>query len=273
MKDKKEEVKEDKKTEKKIEKESKLLVENREVVVPGQILADGFDFLPSYGSYRKGEEIRAKRLGIINVEGKVLKIIPLSGKYLPKKHDVIIGKVIDITMNAWRFDINSAYSAMLNIREVGHQNHSYNSYPQKGSLSKLYDMGDYVFCKITNVSGQNLVDLTTNGHGLRRLYGGRILYVNTHKVPRIIGKKGSMVNMIKDATNSKLIVGQNGVVWLLAEPEMEAIAVKAIRKIEKESHISGLTDRVRKFLEKETGKKIENKREEKTSENKNNNQN
>jgi exosome complex component RRP4 len=238
------------------QQESKLLVKDRDVVVPGQVLAEGFDFLPSYGTYRTNDKILANKLGLIHLEGKVIKTIPMAGRYHPKKYDVIIAKVIDVGMNAWRLNINSAYNAMLSSKEVGGSG-GYGSYPQKGNLSKIYKIGDYVFCKITKVSGQNLVDLSTNGPGLRKLYNGRIIHVNTHKVPRIIGKKGSMVNMIKQATDAKMVVGQNGIVWLQCEPKLESIAVRAIKKIEEESHIPGLTNRIKEFLEKETGKKLD----------------
>ncbi len=237
---------------------NQLLVENKEIVVPGQVLAEGMEFLPSYGTYRKENKIIAKVLGVINLENKVIRIIPLSGRYLPKKNDVIIGKVIDILVSGWRLDINSPYTAVLNIRDTGGR---FSDRYQKSDISKIFALGDYVFCKITNVTSQNLVDVTTNGPGLRKLYNGRIIKVGTHKVPRIIGKRGSMVNMIKDATGCKIVVGQNGLVWIQAEPEIEHIAVEAIRKIEAESHIPGLTDRIKKFLEEKTGKKLNIKEE------------
>ena len=63
-----------------------------------------------------------------------------------------------------------------------------------------------------------------------------------------------MVSLIKNATGCKIIVGQNGVVWLQGEPMSEVIAIQAIKKIEEESHISGLTERVTEFLEKSCGK-------------------
>ena len=91
---------------------------------------------------------------------------------------------------------------------------------------------------------------------------GQIIEVNTHKVPRIIGKDGSMVSMIKQATGCNIIVGQNGWVWLNSEDaKMELIAIETIKKIEAEATSSGLTDRIKIFLEKKTGKKIEQRTE------------
>jgi exosome complex component RRP4 len=107
-----------------------------------------------------------------------------------------------------------------------------------------------------NVTSQNLVDLSVRDQGLRKIRGGRIIEVNTHKVPRIIGKKGSMVSMIKQATGCRIIVGQNGLIWVDGEPAKENIAVTAIEKIENESHMSGLTERMKEFLENATGVKL-----------------
>ena len=86
-----------------------------------------------------------------------------------------------------------------------------------------------------------------NDHRTRKLIGGRILKITPSKVPRVIGKAGSMIELIKDKTKCQIIVGQNGVIWI--KGEKESLASKTILMIEKESHISGLTDKITKFLE------------------------
>ncbi|MGM5480228.1 MAG: exosome complex RNA-binding protein Rrp4 [Nanobdellota archaeon] len=231
---------------------SKLLIEQREVVVPGQVLAEGMEYLPSHGTYRKDEQILANRLGVSFMDGKVIKTIPLSGRYLPKKNDVVIGKVNNVLSMGWRVELNSPYTGLIPIKDGANE-----FIPRGADLSKYHDIGDFFVGKITNVSGQNLIDVTIKGPGLHKLHGGRIITVNTNKVPRVIGKKGSMVSMIKKATDCKITVGQNGLVWLNGEPKMENLAVKTIKKIERESHNSGLTDEIKEFLEKETGRQID----------------
>lgn len=233
---------------------SKILVEEREVVVPGQVLAQGMDYLPSYGTYRLDDKILANKLGVAFIDGKVIKTIPLAGNYLPKKNDVIIGKVVDVVSMGWRVEFNSPYGGLIPIRDG-----TFEFVPRGADLTRYFDIGDYFVGKITNVTSQFLVDVSVKGQGLYKLRDGRFIKVNTHKVPRIIGKKGSMVTMIKNATDVKITVGQNGLIWLCGEPAMENIAVQAIKKIEEESHISGLTERIREFLENATGKKIEEK--------------
>ena len=232
--------------------EEQLFVQDKEVVVPGEVLAQGMSYLPGNGTYRLNDQIIANRLGLLTMEGKVMKTVPLSGRYLPKRNDVIVGRVIDILMSGWRLEINSPYSAVLPLKDASF------SYIEKGEdLTRFFELDDYMVCKITNVTSQNLVDVSCKGPGLQKLKGGRIVEVNTHKVPRIIGKKGSMVSMIKNATGCKVTVGQNGIVWLSGEPEMEVIVVNALRFIEEKSHVSGLTEMVREFLEKATGKPVE----------------
>jgi len=223
-----------------------LLVKDKEIVIPGEDLALGMDYLPSYGTFREGERITAGKLGLVNIDGRVIRLIPLSGKYLPKAGDTIIGKVVDVTINGWRIDINSAYSAMLSMKDATSE------FIVRGAdLTKYFNFDDMIVTKIINVTTQNLVDLTMKGPGLRKLGEGRIIHVNTYKVPRIIGKQGSMITMVKDATNCYITIGQNGVVWIQGEPENEIKAEEAIRKIESESHISGLTDKMKEFLEKQ----------------------
>ena len=232
--------------------ESRLVAQDKSVVAPGQVLAEGMEYLPSQGTYRKNDRIYANQTGLLAIEGKVLKLIPLAGVYLPKRGDVIIGRVIDILMTGWRFSTNSPYSAVLPLKDATFD------YIKKGAdLTTYFDLDEYVVCKIFQVTSQNLVDVSMKGPGLRKLKGGRVLKVNAAKVPRIIGKRGSMVSMIKQATGCAMIVGQNGLVWLAGEPAQEVLAVNAIRKIEREAHVPGLTERMRVYLEAETGKKID----------------
>ena len=229
----------------------KELIKDKDIAVPGEKLAQGMGYLPGPGTYRDGEYIVAGTLGLVSIEARTIRLINLSGRYIPKRGDTIICKVVDVNFSGWRLETNCAYSAMLSVKDAT------SDFVARGAdLTQYYNIGDYLVCKITNVTSQKLIDVTIKGPGLRGLKGGRIVRVNTHKVPRIIGKQGSMVSMIKNATGCKITVGQNGLVWLQGEPKGELIVIKTLKKIEEESHLGGLTDRIKEFLEKETGQKI-----------------
>lgn len=222
-----------------------LEVKNKEPVVPGEVLATGMDYLPAQGTYRNGDKIHASKLGLVYIDGRAIKLIPLTGRYIPKRGDTIIGKVIDIMLSGWRLNINSAYTAMLSMKDATSE------FIARGAdLTRYYELDDYVVVKITNVTSQKLVDVTMKGPGLRKLGSGRILYVNTNKVPRIIGKQGSMVSIVKRKTNTNVIVGQNGLVWIKGDsPYNEIVAERAIKKIEAEAHTSGLTEKMNSSIE------------------------
>ena len=224
---------------------SKLLVEERQIVVPGQELAEGMDYLPGEDVFRDGDKLFAMKLGLFNLSGRLVKVTALCGSYLPNGGDLVIGKVVSVGLNGWRVDIGWAFEANLNLKDAS------SDYIDRGAdLTKYFDTGEYILTQITNVSGSKIVDLTMKGPGLRKLGPGRIFKVGSSKVPRIIGKQGSMISMIKETTNCKISVGQNGFIWLIGDnlPD-EILAVNAIRKVEEESHIQGLTEKIKEYLE------------------------
>jgi exosome complex component RRP4 len=225
-----------------------ILVEEKDIVAPGETLAEGMDYIPGKGTFRDDDEIISKGLSLINIDGSVIKGIPMNGRYVPQEGDRVIGRVKDILMSGWKIDINSAYDSMLPLKDASHD------YIEKGSdLTRYFDLGDYVAVKITSVSTQKMVDITAKGQGLQKLEGGRIIEVNPQKVPRIIGSRGSMISIIKKALDCNIFVGQNGYAWLNAEPENEVKAIQAIRRIEREAHTNGLTERISDMLDHDQG--------------------
>jgi len=224
----------------------KVYINDHDIVIPGELLAEGFDFLPSGKAFREDEKIFASTIGVASVKGRVIKVIPLAGKYMPRKGDVVIGKVVNISHSGWILDIDSPYLADLNIGEASSEYIDTNRTP----MTKYFDLGDYALCEIITISEGFFVKLTAKFKPYRRLMGGNIIKVSPTKIPRIIGKAGSMVNMLKDASGCDITVGQNGLVWIKGEPENEAMVARIIKIIEKESHMPGLTDKIKRMLEK-----------------------
>ena len=226
--------------------ESELLVKERELVIPGQTLAKGLDYLPSSGCFRANDEVRAKLLGLVRLKDRFVSIVPLAGVYIPKPGDGVIGFVKDMQTTLWVIDINSPYDSIMLLGEAVDEYIDLN----KTDISMFYDIGDVIYAKVLSVSKSKSVHLTMNDRRARKLIGGRIMKITPSKVPRLIGREGSMIEMIKDKTKTQIIVGQNGIVWL--KGEKESLAVKAVLTIENESHTVGLTDRVSQLLNKES---------------------
>ena len=223
----------------------KLLIKEREIVVPGQELAEGMEYLPSSGTYRDQNKIISNKLGVVSVNKNIIKVIPLTGRYMPKVDDVVIGRVLEIGFYGWSVDIGSAYPATLSIRDATE------FIDKEEDLTKYYDYGDIIAARVNKVTRYKSIDITTKGPGLRKLIGGKVIEVTPSKVPRMIGKQGSMISMIKDYTGCNLLVGQNGKVWVKGTSlEKENLVTKMIMKIEQESHIDGLTDKIKNLLNK-----------------------
>lgn len=233
--------------------EDVLNVKERDIVVPGEVVAEGMGFLPSKGLYREGAKIHAGRLGMVSIEGKVIKLVPLTGTYVPKLNDKIICKIIDVLMTGWRVETRSPYSAVLGLKDATTE-----FIPRSVDLTQYYAIGEYILCKVVTVTSQRLIDVTMKGPGLKKLKDGRLVEVNSYKVPRIIGKEGSMLMMIRNATGCSIDVGQNGWIWVAGpSPQQEMQAVSALKKVEEEAHLPGLTERMKVYLEELTGKPVE----------------
>ena len=222
---------------------SNILVKEKDIVIPGEVLAEGMDYLPGDNTYRQNDKIFSKVLGLVGIPGRVIKITPLSGPYELKVGDKIIGRVIDIAMSGWRIETGTAYSAMMNVKDASSRFIRNNE-----DLSKILAIGDYAVIKITKVTSQRLIDLTMREPGLHKVIGGRILEINSQKVPRVIGRQGSMIQLIKEKTGCEITVGQNGRVWVKGTPEGELKAEAAVKLIAQKAHLPGLTDTVSKFL-------------------------
>jgi exosome complex component RRP4 len=231
-----------KEKEQEIKKEDKK-EEKRKLVIPGETIASGKDILPGDGTRKEGNDVIASRYGLADISGRLVKVIPLSGGYVPRYGNTIIGKITDVSFNGWMVDVESPYGAFLPVAEVPR-------YIHKDNLSEFLSIGDVIACKVLSFKRKS-IDLSIQGKGLGRLEGGMVIKVNSNKVPRVIGKEGSMIKLIKQSTNSEIIVGQNGLIWIKAdEIENELKAKDAILFIVNRSFIDGLTEKVKEYLEK-----------------------
>jgi exosome complex component RRP4 len=213
---------------------------DRQLVLPGDLL--GTHVRGGAGTYRDGESVYAACLGIRSIRDGFVSVIPLSGKYIPKRGDFVVGKVAEMTPSAWVIDLNSPYVAPLPGSETPWD-------AQFGEASKYMTVGDTVLVEIRDINEIGRVSVTMMGPNLRKLVGGQTIDVDASKVPRLIGRGGSMIGLLKRLTRCHMIVGQNGRIWLDGTVEDLTIALAAIKKIEQDAHKLGLTDAVAAYIE------------------------
>lgn len=216
----------------------------REVVVPGEAIDEKKGRKLGDGVYAEGNRVFAKVLGIPLVGTNEIKVIPMSGVYIPKMNDRVVGVVDQVEISGWLVDINSPYISFLPVSDGVDEFVD----THRMDLTRFFDVGDVVYCKVSKVTKGMTIRVSMRSLGARKLYGGSIVKVKPTKVPRIIGKGGSMINLIKNKTGCSIYVGKNGVVWIRGENKNKAI--EAILTVERESHTIGLTDKIEKMLSK-----------------------
>ncbi|PIN89805.1 RNA-binding protein [Candidatus Pacearchaeota archaeon CG10_big_fil_rev_8_21_14_0_10_35_13] len=212
------------------------------VAIPGEIIKTGKEYLPGEWTMRIGDNIIATKYGIIDESGKFLRVIPVSGIYTPRRSDLIVGRITDITFNGWVVDVDAPYSAFLPLAE-------YPKFISSEELAEYLDIGDLILCQV-NKNKRKGVDLTIKGRGLGKLDDGMIIKINPNKVPRVIGKEGSMVSLIKNYTNCEITVGQNGIIWIKGKELKDELSTKkAIEFVVEKSSVNGLTEIMKEYLE------------------------
>jgi len=227
--------------------------EAKQLVTPGELLAEG-DYQAGENTYLEGGKVFASRIGLADTDNKRVNVVALRAFYMPKVGDIIIGSVNEVGFNGWTKDIKAPYEAMLRASDVLSRPFK----PQNDELSQVLDTGDLIVAKIASYDRAHDPQLTVGEPGLGKITRGQLMHVTPTKIPRVIGRKGSMISMIKQETNCQIILGLNGVILVTGKnPDDEELAMMAIRKIDEESHTTGLTDRVTQLLKEEKGKREE----------------
>ena len=172
----------------------------------------------------------------------MVRVVPLSGRYIPKAGDDVIGTVTDVQTTFWLLDIGAPRWAPLHMTGT----------PWKievGETDQYLRVGDAVLVQVESLDPTGRIGVTMNGEGLGKLEGGTIVTISPARVPRVVGRGGSMIQTILRRTGAKISVGQNGRIWVGGD----AVAIERVREvlrmIDEEGHRRGLTERVDTYLQ------------------------
>lgn len=205
-----------------------------EYELKGDIYLPG-DFL------REGKVPPGKELVVYEKDGRLYAAVPLmmdeagniislEAVYKSKVGDPIVGVVVDTRGPNYVVDIGVGANCMILSKM------------EKVKLRK----GDVVFGRIVRLEYPNTVIL---GNVVKLIGNGVVVDVPPAKVPRIIGKKSSMLRLLKEGLNVKMFVGANGYIWIDGEGDNVVEAVRIIKFIVIASHLGGLTERVQRMIE------------------------
>ena len=232
---------------------------SRDLVVPGEVLTeDTKTFLPGRGTIfnKDRTKIMSLNIGLKQVKRNYINVIPLRGFYTPRPGDKVIALITDKNPVKYICDINAKDKGILKPKNTvarGKPRGYRGGAPDREDNStEKYDIGDILIVKVLSADRLNKPELTTVGKYLGKRRDGVVITIDTPKIPRIIGRSGSMIKLLKNLTKSNVFVTQNGRIWLKGEDlAHERLLIDAIRKIEKEAHTVGLTDRMSEYIENE----------------------
>jgi len=192
-----------------------------------------------------GKRIISTAIGLSDISDDSVRVIPLTGVYIPKTDDLVIGTITSIFGNSWFADINSCYQGML----LGQDVFGRGSYPTTSEMKERLDKGDIIYARIANSDRQREPLISIADKNLGKIDSGELTKISPTKIPRLIGKRGSMIQTIEESTNATITVGQNGLVVVSCDETNGLLkALAAIRMVDEQAHIVDLTDKVKKML-------------------------
>jgi exosome complex component RRP4 len=200
----------------------------KKVVIPGELISQERKRLGS-NVYVANGKIYSKVLGISEDSDERASVVPLEGKYFPQQDDVVIGVVTRAIFAGYNININSFVESFI----------------PKSVMREDLKVGDLISAKVEYINELREADLGFP----RRMFGGDVIEVTAVRTPRLIGKSGSMLELLKQGTGCEIIIGKNGRVW--ARNGNLALLKKIVLFINDNSYKSNLTNAVEEFFKAE----------------------
>jgi exosome complex component RRP4 len=194
----------------------------------------------------EGKRIISTAIGLSDVSYDSVRVIPLSGIYLPKVDDLVIGMIKYIHGNSWFADINSCYEGMLLAKDVFGRG----SNATLGEMKASLDKSDLILARIANSDRTREPLLSISGQNLGKIDSGELVKISPTKIPRLIGKHGSMIQTIESSTNATITIGQNGLIVLKCDDSAGLKkAIESIKMMDKALHNTNLEEKIQNILD------------------------
>ena len=213
-------------------------------VLPGDIISGSYE--PAQNVILDDNRLLSTAIGFCEINDNEANVYPLTGFYIPRSDDLVIGKIKSHTSMVWEVDINSYHVGILPAFDIFGKDYN----PSKHDLSSKLNIGDLVAVRI--VSGDTARDplVTISGENLGKIDSGELVKISSAKISYLISKHGSMIQTIESSTDTSITIGQNGLVVVSSNESNGLLkAIEAIQMVEEQAHLADLTDKVKKMLE------------------------
>jgi len=214
---------------------------SRKLVLPGDLLETKSK--PGKGIFRNKGLIYSSVIGFSNDRSGYMNVNSIKGRYNPKVGDKVVAICNETGPSVWRMNIGASFNSTLHHSESGWK-------VPFGDTARFLDVGDAIWGEIFMVDAAGSHQISLKKDDSRKLYSGTVVNVEPTSVSRIIGKQGSMITTIREKTNTRIQIGQNGFIWIDGKGGDIAMAQKAIEMIDQRTTTKGLTKKIEKLLEK-----------------------
>ena len=205
-------------------------VRGQTLVVPGEDLGESEGQEAGHGVLSISGRLKAIKQGIIRKKGDLVSVEPKHTRYMPRPGDLVIGFIEGCTNNIWFIELGAPFNAILPM-SLG---------PGKvdfGGTRSVMDVGDAVLCRIQEVEETHSSVVSMKGMGLRKIRSGTIEEIDPHLLGRLIGKGGESLRRLKEDTECRIVVADNGRMWI--DGEFEGILEVRKRLFELSASVKG----------------------------------
>jgi len=220
------------------------------LVVPGEIVAKG-NFRSWVNVLKKGEEYLSLFVGRAEISGGRVRVIRLSGPYIPKVGDFVIGVVTDIQPLAATLDINSYVNGYILANAFFKRRID----PSKFDLSNKVNIGDLVAARVKKIERGK--DIVLQPDQKWKVEGDAIFYISPAKAHYLYASRSRIPSKIKEFTGAELRLGANGIVVVKGDLKKIEMVKKALDVIESTYNLNGLYGEIIKVFSKD-GKSADN---------------
>ena len=154
--------------------------------------------------------LRAVKQGRVRNQGSTISVEPVHTRYIPRPSDLVIGYIEGCTNNIWFVELGAPFNAILPM-SLG---------PGKvefGGTRSIMDIGDAILCRVQEVEETHSSVVTMKGMGLRKIRSGVVEEIDPHLLGRLIGKGGESLRRLKEETECRIVVADNGRMWIDGE--------------------------------------------------------
>lgn len=212
------------------------------LVTPGEAIGASSGVRAGTGTLKQGNDIISTKLGWAKENNGVVFVDPIYSAYLPRSGDLVVGIIESVRNNLWFADVNGPFNGLLPMSLA----------PWKvefGAAREHMDIGDVMLARVQEVDEAHNIVITMKGVGLRKLKEGSILDLPVNLAKLIRSDNDSILTSLKELSDCRIIVADNGRMWVDGEPKNISLVREAIDLLVSSGHMSDITNIFSQFVE------------------------